>query len=87
MVLHRTVRSDIPMGARLRARPGIYEAVANQYGAVAVVLPEGTLGLKPGEFQWIEMEEWLSEFWDGDHPVAPMTRGIIHPQKEDPCGT
>jgi len=50
----------------LKASPGLYEVVANRNGAVCAVLPEGNLGLKPGEFSWVEMEDWVAEFWDGD---------------------
>lgn len=67
VVLERTVRSDLVIsGPHLVAKPGIYEAVANDRGAVCVVLPDGNLGLKPGEFSWVDMEDWVSEFWDGD---------------------
>jgi hypothetical protein len=49
--LPRAVRGDWPIGHHLVAQKGTHEAVMNTHGAVAVVLPEGLLGVKPTEFE------------------------------------
>jgi hypothetical protein len=50
--LPREVRSDLPWDS-IVAPPGIYEARANQHGAMSVLTPSGHwLGIKPGEWQW-----------------------------------
>jgi hypothetical protein len=50
--LPRAVHGDWPIGQNLRAEAGIYEAIANQYGAVSVILKNGELlGVKPDEFE------------------------------------
>lgn len=44
--------------------PGEYPAGCNKNGAVYVQLPEGeTLGVKPGEFEFIKAPAWLLERW------------------------
>ena len=58
----RTVRvlypvcSDLPCPpfTPLIAAPGIYEAEVNQHGAVSVKIGDQLLGVKPGEFEWID---------------------------------
>lgn len=53
--LPRMVHGDWPIGHHLRAEVGVHDAIANQHGAVAVVLPDGKLlGVKPGEFEMIQ---------------------------------
>ena len=53
--LPRMVHGDWPIGHNLIAQPGVYRAKVNQFGAVAVVLPDGKmLGVKPGEFERIQ---------------------------------
>lgn len=52
------VRSDflaaVAEGRMLVLEPGEYPVTMNPHGAVSVVLPKGTLGLKPDEFEWIQ---------------------------------
>lgn len=44
--------------------PGEYPAGCNKKGAVYVQLPESkTLGVKPGEFEFIKAPAWLLEIW------------------------
>ena len=44
--------------------PGEYEAGFNKNGAVFIKLPEGqTLGVKPGEFEFVKAPERLLEHW------------------------
>ena len=44
--------------------PGIYRAGCNKHGAVYAILEGGnTLGVKPGEFEFIEAPDWLLERW------------------------
>lgn len=53
--LPRTVRGDWPIGHNVFAEAGIHQAVQGGNGAVAVVLPGGTLlGVKPGEFEYVQ---------------------------------
>lgn len=53
--LPRTIRGDWPIGHRLIADVGVHDAVRNQHGAVAVVLPDGQLlGVKPDEFEDVQ---------------------------------
>lgn len=44
--------------------PGVYQAGYNKNGAVFVKLPYGeTLGVKPGEFEFIKAPDHLLERW------------------------
>ena len=53
--LPRMVHGDFPFGHNLIAETGIHDAVANQHGAVSVVLPNGKLlGVKPDEFELVQ---------------------------------
>jgi len=53
--LPRMVHGDFPIGHHLIAQAGVHYAVANQHGAVSVVLPDGKLlGVKPGEFERVQ---------------------------------
>jgi hypothetical protein len=53
--LPQAVRGDWPIGHRVVAEAGVHDAIANDHGAVAVVLPSGELlGVKPGEFKLIQ---------------------------------
>jgi len=56
--MRKTVRPDVPFlfsGPLLRCVVGeCYEVELNPYGAVYVRFPNGTLGLKPGEFDVVE---------------------------------
>ena len=54
--LLRTVRSELPFPPFLRAEPREYEAheiQVNPHGAVSVMTPDGWLGVKPDEFEWL----------------------------------
>jgi len=51
--LHESVHSEIPIGPRLAATPGVYQAEVNQHGALSVWVGNELLGVKPGEFEWI----------------------------------
>lgn len=53
--LPRMVHGDWPFAHNLIAEAGVHDAVANQHGAVSVVLRDGKLlGVKPGEFEMIQ---------------------------------
>ena len=53
--LSRTIRGDWPIGHHLVADPGVHDAVANQHGAVSIVLDHGQLlGVKPDEFERVQ---------------------------------
>ena len=60
----KSVRSDLPevvFPNRSVANPGEeYDAETNRNGAVTIIFPGGEkLGVKPGEFEFIEAPEWL----------------------------
>ncbi len=52
-----TVRPDFPASGRPAVAGDCYEAWTNSHGAVAAVLPDGNLGVKPSEF---EVTEWVN---------------------------
>lgn len=52
----RTVRGE-GFGPRLIAKPGVYIADSNQFGAVSVKLDGGMLGIKPDEFEVVEWKK------------------------------
>ena len=53
--LPQMVRGDWPIGHRLIAEAGIHEATENKFGAVSVVLSDGSLlGVKPDEFERLQ---------------------------------
>ena len=53
--LPRRVQGGWPIGHNVVVEAGVHDAIANQYGAVSVVLPNGELlGVKPGEFQHVQ---------------------------------
>ncbi len=59
LLLFRTVRSDLPFPPYLVAEPRVYlphEIQVNPHGAVSVITPNGYLGIKPDEFEWIEKD-------------------------------
>lgn len=53
----RTVRGESFSGPRLIAKPGVYICKSNQFGAISVLLDNGELGIKPGEFEVIDWTE------------------------------
>jgi hypothetical protein len=53
--LPRMVHGDWPFGHNLIAEAGVHDAVANQHGAVSVVLRDGKLlGVKLDEFERVQ---------------------------------
>lgn len=53
--LPRQVHGDWPIGHNIIAEMGVHNAVRNPYGAVAVVLADGSLlGVKPDEFEEVQ---------------------------------
>lgn len=70
----KEVRSDIPIlsTARTVLKVGkIYDATANKYGAVCGICGKGELiGVRPGEFEFVELPRWLYEKWA---PVFPWS--------------
>lgn len=59
----KTVRPDLPeiFADKHMANPGEeYQAESNRNGAVSIIFPDGSrVGVKPGEFEFIEAPEWL----------------------------
>jgi len=54
IVVLREVRGDYPIGSHVVAAPGVYVPFINPQGAVSVETNGEMLGLKPGEFQWLD---------------------------------
>ena len=54
IVILREIRGDFPIGHHLVAAPGVYRPFVNPHGAVSVEVDGQLLGLKPGEFQWLD---------------------------------
>lgn len=43
-----------------------YEAKANRNGAISALCENGEwLGVKPGEFEFVEAPEWVRKIWKG----------------------
>ena len=66
----QTVRPDFP---QLAKRDSVlwyaeeYEAVSNKHGAISGICKNGDLlGVKPGEFEFIEAPEWVLQIWSND---------------------
>jgi predicted nucleic acid-binding Zn-ribbon protein len=69
------ITSDLPINLfkEISAEAGVYEATSNPQGAISVILENGKrLGIRPGEFEFIEAPAWvlekhgkLSEKYDG----------------------
>lgn len=62
--LNKQIRSDLPIftGDIVCAEPGIYEATSNPHGALSIKLSNDKhLGIKPGEFDFIEAPAWVLE--------------------------
>lgn len=51
--LPETVRGDWPIGHHLVALSGYHDATRNQNGAMFVLLPDGELSVKPGEYKYV----------------------------------
>lgn len=48
-----------------------YEATANVHGAVSGICSNGKqLGVRPGEFEFVEAPDWLRHIWGQVHPDA-----------------
>jgi len=54
ILLINEVRGDPPIGHHLIAEAGIYIPFINPQGAVSVEVNGALLGLKPGEFEWLD---------------------------------
>jgi hypothetical protein len=58
VILLNRVTGDWPIGHTTIAEPGVYDCYINPHGAVSVIAGNGKLlGLKPGEFQWLEKHD------------------------------
>ena len=81
-----TVRPDIPSlstpGTVLRVGQ-IYEATANKSGAICGVCENGKrLGVKPAEFEFVSLPEWLFDIWVIDFPYS-VEHAMIEEDKEE----
>jgi hypothetical protein len=61
------VRSDLPFGVKpgtiLRAGEE-YDGASNRNGAICGICENGEIiGVKPGEFEFLEAPEWLLKIW------------------------
>ena len=84
--LLRAVRSELPFGPFLRAECRAYEPSeisVNPHGAVSVRTPQGWLGIKPDEMEWLgdpspasvdALEaDWQRDVKLDDEPEDPRT--------------
>ena len=70
----KTVRPDF----LFMAKPGTIlradeecNAVSNQYGAISGISENGErLGVKPGEFEFVEAPDWVLDIWKNLCPVC-----------------
>ena len=70
----RTVRPEL----LFLAKPGtvlhegeVYEAKANVHGAVSGLCANGEyLGVKPGEFVFVQAPDWLIDIWKKEYPAT-----------------
>lgn len=66
------VQPDVLPGIPSLAKPGMilragreYEAEANRNGAVIALCENGErMGVKPGEFEFLEVPKWLQNIWE-----------------------
>jgi len=66
----RNVRADVIFGMQL-GRPGTilregkeYPGTTNKHGAICGLCDNGELlGVKPGEFEFVEAPDWVLEIW------------------------
>lgn len=70
----KTVRPDMPFltksGTILRCGEK-YDATANRNGAISGVCENGEkLGVRPGEFEFITITEWVFDIWSVEYPLA-----------------
>lgn len=76
----KTVRPEVPF----LAKPGTilrcgeeYEASANKNGAISGICENGAaLGVRPGEFVFVSLPEWVFDIWAIEYPLAVQNAGI-----------
>lgn len=70
----KTVRPDFLFMAKpgsILRKDGEYEAIANKNGAVCGICENGEkLGVKPGEFQFIQVPMSVASIWEREFPMA-----------------
>ena len=78
-----TVRPDLlfaPPGTILRVG-GIYDAASNKNGAITAVCANGEkLGVKPCEFEFVSLPQWVYDIWE---PVWPYSVEHATIEQED----
>ncbi len=97
MGTHETENIKIHMRRTVRpnpiflAKPGtilrygeIYSAIANKHGAVIGICENGeTLGVAPGEFEFLELPQWLADIWSREESWC-VNGAKIH-EEDRPC--
>ena len=59
-----------------------YQATANKNGAVCGICENGKeLGVKPDEFEFVELPQWLYDIWSKHSPITSAT--IVADGKEE----
>lgn len=76
----KTVRPDIPFLAKpdtvLRCGE-TYEATANRNGAICGICENGEqLGVRPGEFEFVSLSQWVFDIWDNKYPLSVQNATI-----------
>ncbi len=62
-----TVRPCFPGGTILKSGME-YEAGANKHGAVYAITATGSVGMKPGEFEFLTAPAWVLDIWKEKYP-------------------
>ena len=73
IIMAKTVRPDLIF----LAKPGTilrsgeeYGATANKHGAISGVCENGEkLGVRPGEFEFVSLPEWVFDIWAAEYPL------------------
>lgn len=76
-----TVRPDI----LFIAKPGTilrcgeeYEATSNKNGAICGVCENGEkLGVRPNEFEFVELPQWVYDIWQKEYPILVRDARIV----------
>lgn len=69
--MKQNVRPDFLFG-KIHGKPGTilwagmeYPATSNKHGAICGICDNGEkLGIKPGEFEFVEAPEWVLDIWE-----------------------
>lgn len=78
----KTVRPDLIF----LAKPGTilrcgeeYDANSNSHGAISGICENGeALGVRPGEFEFVSLPEWVFNIWVAEYPLSVQNATITN---------